>query len=175
MKRFYEIYLEAIAAQLLSDWREYSRTKAGGQLYRRNQDFVQWLGFQVFSRENRVVAGYAIQALAKQNDFPGATIVKRIRKRSGEEWWVTPDEWALDSDKVVEITLKQIFPDPYRPLDNKDILKMTSKSRLKSPGEFEMHGITLVVNNQLVKGKKYLKKAFDGYEILQQLAKLLNQ
>jgi hypothetical protein len=165
MKHFYDVYLEAVAVRL-PEWKRYSRTESGGLLCRRNQDFVHWLGFQTSSQEEAVVAGYSIQALASQYDVPSVVIDFRIKRRSGENWWVTPDEWALHNNSIVEMTLKQIRPNPYTPLAIKDILKLTKNNRLKSPAELEIHGIALVLNNQVSEGKRILKKAFTGYQSL---------
>src|SRR3569623_1502014 len=131
MKPFYQIYEEAIAA-LLPDRKEYSRTEYGGLLYSRTQDFVQWLGFQTSGREEAVIAEYSIQALASQYDVPSVVVVSRVNNKSGENWWITPDELALQSNHIIESTIKQIRPDPYSPLVIKDILKLIKNSRLKS-------------------------------------------
>jgi hypothetical protein len=165
MKFFYELYLEAIIKQL-PEWKIYSKTENGGLLYRRNRDFVHWLGFQTSSRKEAVIAEYSIQALASQYDSPSVIITFRINNRFGENWWVTPDEWAVNNTKIIEATIKQVRPDPYTAIDIKGILKLTKNSRLKSPAELEIHAIALILNNQVSKGKSFLEKAFKRYKEL---------
>lgn len=151
---------QAACAARLPGWQKY---RSYG-LYRRTEDFVQWLFFGVSDYEVQVIPSYGIQPLAIQ--FPTGTISLggRVPNSRGADYWISPEEWVAHQPKLVEHILNQIAPSVVEPLSIDSIITFLELFKERDELGMVSYGIATVVAGEFTKGLSYLEKAMTVYE-----------
>jgi hypothetical protein len=104
---------------LLPSWFKYRK----GGLYRRTEDFVQWLYFDIVEYRIALRPSFSVQDLASQIPAPVFTLGGEIRSPNGLSTWIEPDNWLHEREQILDYVVQQVRPSPEKPLTTGSILQ----------------------------------------------------
>ncbi|MCL5950927.1 MAG: hypothetical protein M1132_04265 [Chloroflexi bacterium] len=146
-------------AKRLPGWRKYGRRG----LYRRTEDFVQWLHLEPSAFAARTVPQYAVQALAEQLPSVALTLGDRVRDRRGVEFWFEPGDWDTRSSEILESILEQIDPSGFEPLTPQAVIAFLERSGMDHVSAVATRGIAAIVAGSVDEGVHFLREAASWY------------
>ncbi|MCB8939096.1 MAG: hypothetical protein H6654_14945 [Ardenticatenaceae bacterium] len=144
---------------LLPSWNQWRKSA----LYRRTEDFIQWLSLDVSNLKVAIRLNYSIQSLAVQFPAISLTIGNEIRDLENHEWWITPSNWQEQSEEITEYILRHIQPSPVKDLTEKAILEFLNNIENNHPSVLTAQGITYISLHDIPRGFAYLEKARNRY------------
>lgn len=147
-------------APRLPHWRKYRR-KA---LYRRTEDFVQWLVFDPVGFMPAVRLWTSIQALAAQLPTIDLTLGGIISSRDRFDVWLTPQLWESEKADVISYVVSQIKPNALEPLTIPSIEKFL-QDQFVSSDHFSLwlaSGVAAMVQQKYERGYRLLRQARQG-------------
>jgi hypothetical protein len=103
---------------LLPSWLKYRK----GGLYRRTEDFVQWLYFDIVEYRIAIRPYFSVQALAAQIPAAAFTLGSEIRSSAGLSTWIEPENWTQERDQILRYVIQQVNPKTAKPLTTELIL-----------------------------------------------------
>jgi hypothetical protein len=104
---------------LLPSWFKYRK----GGLYRRTEDFVQWLYFDIVEYRIALRPFYSVQALAAQIPAVVYNLGIEVRSPNGFSTWIEPEMWLHDRVPILDYVIQQVKPPPEEPLNTESILQ----------------------------------------------------
>ena len=143
----------------LPSWRKHRKNA----LYRRTEDFVQWLLFDTSSFRVAVVPHFALQALAVQFPTKALTLGDRVRNTQGSGLWITPDDYKTKREEIAERIVQQVNPPALEPLTNQAILMFLERLQSTHASAVTARAVTKIVEGDFDDGYRYLNQALDKF------------
>lgn len=103
----------------LPSWSKYRK----GGLYRRTEDFVQWLYFDIVEYRIAIRPFFSVQDLASQIPAPVFTLGDEIRSPTGFSTWIEPEIWSREREQILDYVVQQVKPVPEKPITTESILQ----------------------------------------------------
>ncbi len=154
-----KLNIRAACAAHLPEWRKH-RTYA---LYRRTEDFVQWLIFDISRFDILVVPHYAVQALAEEDPAEALTLGQRVHDSQGTDLWIRPDEWVKNESYLVNQIISQIAPPALEPLTVDAVIKFLNSFGFDHVAAITARGIASIIAGSIDEGQHYLEAAAKWY------------
>jgi hypothetical protein len=104
---------------LLPSWFKYRK----GGLYRRTEDFVQWLYFDIVEYRIALCPFFSVQDLASQIPAPVFTLGGEIRAPNGLSTWIEPENWLHEREQILNYVIQQVKPAPEKLLNTELIFQ----------------------------------------------------
>ncbi|MBX7254234.1 MAG: hypothetical protein K1X50_19800 [Candidatus Promineofilum sp.] len=153
----FQAELQRSFSPYLPHWKKYLK-KA---LYRKTEDFVQWLVFDTVGYKTAVRPWYSIQVLAVQLPTIDLTLGGIIRSRDGFDSWLTPQVWENDAADVITHIINHIKPNAMEPL-NVGSIEVLLREQFLSSDHFNAwiaSGIAAIVQQEYERGYMLLGQA----------------
>jgi hypothetical protein len=131
-------------------------------IYRRTEDFVQWLLFETLSFQ-AVRPSYAIQALATQFTEVSLTIGDFARTDQGTPLYIEWESWSSFHENLMEVVLSEVQPSVTVPLTTQTVIDYLDMVPNNHVNFLVTRGIANIVTGNTDLGRRNLKKAQDWY------------
>ena len=154
----FQAELQRSFAPHLPDWRKYRKKTF---IYRKTEDFVQWLVFEPVGYKIAARPWYSIQALAEQCPRIDLTLGGIIRSRDGFDSWLTPQVWENEAADVITYIIGQTKPNALQPLTISSVEAFLQEQFL-SGDHFSVwiaSGIAAIVQQEYERGYMLLRQA----------------
>jgi hypothetical protein len=142
----------------LSGW--HKRGSIG--VYRRTDDFVQWLIFDPMSF-GPVRPTFSIQALATQFPAEALTIGGYIQDNRGLPLYIEWDDWYSRQEELVRYMITKIEPSVFKALHESIVLEYLGNHTFEHVDELVLYGIALAATGDIDAGKHYFTQALKQY------------
>lgn len=144
----------------LVSWRKHRKYA----LYRRTEDFVQWLVFDTSEFSVAARPHYSIQALATQFPAESLTLGDMVRDKRGLESWITPDEWKTQHDEIVDRIIVEINPPALEPFTVDAVLEFLNHFKSDHVSAITAYGIAMIITGNIEDGYYRLRQALAQYK-----------
>lgn len=141
-------------------WKKYR--KYG--LYRRTEDFAQWLIFDVSNFDIKIRPSYSIQALATQFPTIALTLGNHIRDKRGVELWLKVDDWKNRKGEIIDRIAQQIVPPALEPLTIEAIMEFFDRFESDHESAITARGIATIIAGEMEPGYAYFRQALEKYK-----------
>jgi hypothetical protein len=147
--------LQTACLTKLTVWHKYRKYA----LYRRTEDFIQWLLFDTSEFGVAARPHYSIQALATQFPAEALTLGDCIRDKRGVELWLRSDDWQPRKDEIVEQIVRQIDPPAFEPFTIEVVVDFLNRFKSEHIAAITARGIAALIAGDMGKGYAHLKQA----------------
>jgi hypothetical protein len=104
---------------LLPSWLKYRK----GGLYRRTEDFVQWLYFDIVEYRIALRPFFSVQALATQIPAVVYNLGSEVRSPIGLSTWIEPENWLHGREQILDYMVQKVKPTPGKPITTDSVLQ----------------------------------------------------
>lgn len=141
--------------QLLPKWSAYR----GFSLYRRTEDFVQWLTLEISESGELGVPAFGLQPIALQFPYMALSIGGRVIRPGGGDFWFNENDWSVHSQEILNAILREAKPALTEDLDSEKILATISPVVHQNQFNLASYGVALVLFGDQERGRHHLEQA----------------
>lgn len=144
----------------LASWHKHRKNA----LYRRTEDFVQWLLFDTSEFRVATRPHYSIQALATQFPTIALTLGNHIRDKRGVALWLKVDDWKKRKEEIIDRIAQQIVPPALEPLTIEAIMEFFDRFESDHESAITARGIATIIAGEMEAGYAYFRQALEKYK-----------
>lgn len=144
----------------LFDWH---KRKSYG-LFRKTDDFVQWIIFEDSRFNPLIVPHYSVQALAEQFPTEALTLGRRVQSKRGGDLWISAEELNTNQADIIDAIIVQTVPSPLQQLDAQAVAKFINEFGTSHVSALTTYGIACVVLGNIDDARKFLREAAERYK-----------
>lgn len=150
---------QSLLKKELPSWKKYK----GYGLYRRTEDFVQWIVLDPSSYESSFRIHYAVQALAERFPVEALTLGDFVRSDMGGEFRVFQETLLKDGSNFTRRVISQIKPLSSIDLTARIIDEFLAERRINHVASPVAQGIAKIMQGQMQEGRLLLEYAIQWY------------
>ena len=150
---------QTLLAQRLSGWTKH-RTYG---LYRRTEDFVQWVVLDPSIYDSTLRIHYAVQTLAEQFPTEALTLGDIVRNSQGGELRLSAELPVQDTEQILAAIVGQIAPSVAIPFSAEHVAQFLDTHQFVHGSAILARGVAAVILGDTESGRNLLKAAFDQY------------
>jgi hypothetical protein len=152
----------SLLSRRLPQWTKYR----GHGLYRRTEDFVQWLVLDPSSYKTAFRVHYAVQALAERFPVESLTLGDFVRSDLGIELSFLSESLLKNPDEFVEYTINQVSPTATVPFSARSVDDFLEERKTKHVSALVAQGIAKIAQGDIQLGRTFLCEAVDWYNCI---------